>query len=64
MWIYDNVVPNGTDRFHEREIPITCNKTMCHYAGIYRIYISTNGVLELLKTTGKEITPREDIEQT
>ena len=62
MWIYDNVVPGGTDRFHEREIPITCNSSMCHYAGMFRIYISTNGVFELLQKTWKEITPRVDAE--
>ena len=58
MWIYDNVVPWGTDKFHEREIPISCNATMCHYAGMFRIYVSTNGVFELTQQTGKEITPR------
>jgi len=60
MWIYDNVVPGGTDQFHEREIPITCNSTMCHYAGMFRIYVSTNGVYEFMTKYGKEITPRVD----
>lgn len=61
MRIYDNVVPGGTDKFHEREIPITCNSTMCHYAGMFRIYISTNGVYEFMTKMNKEITPRVDV---
>lgn len=59
MWIFDQVL---TNTFHERPISITCNNTMCHYIGKYRIYIASNGAIDLASTRGIDVEPRYDTE--
>jgi uncharacterized protein YbdZ (MbtH family) len=62
LWIYDNVVPGGTDMFHEREIKVSCTKDICYYAGKYIINVATNGAIQLAVDRGIEVVPREDTE--
>lgn len=57
MWIYDNVVPGWADRYNERAISISCNSTVCHYMGKYRIYVATNWAIQLAKKNNVEVTP-------
>jgi hypothetical protein len=57
MWIYDNVNPEGQDKYHERSINVACSKNYCVYLGKYRIYVASNGAFELANQLGSEVTP-------
>ena len=60
MWIYDNIVPWGQDQYNPHKIKLTCDSTMCHYLGKYRIYVATNWAIELANKLWIEVQPRID----
>jgi hypothetical protein len=55
--IYDNVKPWMQDEFWERNIKVSCNRTLCYYAGKFRIYISSNGMFEYANKKWVEVQP-------
>ncbi len=61
LWIFDNVVPGWQDKYNERPIKLTCNSTMCHYLGKYRIYIASNWAFEKANERGVEVQPWVDV---
>ena len=49
LWIYDNM----TNHAEARELTsASCNKNFCYYAGKYKVFVATNGFVELAKKKG------------
>lgn len=46
MLIYDNMW-DWRNKAGEREIKVSCNSKLCHYAWMFRIYIATNWLVEV-----------------
>jgi len=55
--IYDNYNWNNKNELGERELKVYCNKSLCYYAWIFKIYVATNGLVEIQKNKKIEVKP-------